>query len=190
MAPHRFGSSLRTVAERRRPDLAATDMARTHGHAPAGERLEGEAPYVRWRTATFLGGPRDTGFVAPLVVDRAMTCELSLSYVQRVLVPEPKEGDVVVMDNLSCDETAGVREAIEGAKAKLLDLPAYSPDLDPIELAFSKLKRPRAGRRSGPPRVCGGPSAGCWTASAPRSAANTYASAATPLRHPEERSRK
>lgn len=118
-----------------------TNMARTHGYAPAGERLEGEVPFGRWQTTTFLGGLRDTGFVAPLVVDGAMTGELFLAYVEKVLAPELKEGDVVVLDNLSCHRKAGVREAIEAAKAKILYLPAYSPDLNPIEMAFSKLKR-------------------------------------------------
>jgi transposase len=156
------------AAERRRPDVAArraewraevmpglgagkvvfldetaakTNMARTHGYAPRGARLEGEAPYRRWQTTTFLGAMRAGGFIAPMVVDGAMTGELFLAYVERVLVPELREGDVVVLDNLSCHKAAGVREAVEGAKAKILYLPAYSPDLNPIEMAFSKLKR-------------------------------------------------
>lgn len=120
---------------------AKTNMARTHGYAPAGERLHGEAPYGRWQTATFLGGLRAGGFVAPLVVDGAITGELFLAYVERVLAPELREGDVVVLDNLACHKKAGVREAVAAAGARLLYLPAYSPDLNPIELAFSKLKR-------------------------------------------------
>lgn len=120
---------------------AKTDMARTHGYAPRGRRLEGPVPYRRWQTTTFVGAMRAGGFVAPLVVDGAMTGELFEAYTRRVLLPELREGDVVVLDNLSCHRRAGVREAIEGKGCTLLLLPAYSPDLNPIEMAFSKLKR-------------------------------------------------
>jgi transposase len=120
---------------------AKTNMARTHGYAPKGQRLEGEAPYRRWQTTTFLGALRSGGFIAPLVVDGAMTSELFLAYVKQVLVKELKEGDVVVMDNLSCHTQKAVREALEGAGFRVEYQPPYSPDLNPIELAFSKLKR-------------------------------------------------
>jgi transposase len=120
---------------------AKTDMARTHGYAPRGRRLEGPVPYRRWQTTTFVGAMRLAGFLAPLVVDGAMTGELFEAYVRRVLLPELREGDVVVLDNLSCHKRAWVREAIEGKGCTLLLLPAYSPDLNPIEMAFSKLKR-------------------------------------------------
>lgn len=120
---------------------AKTNMARTHGYAPKGQRLQGHAPYRRWQTTTFLGAMRAAGFIAPLVVDGAMTGELFLAYVERVLVPELQPGDVVVMDNLSCHTQKAVRRLIEGAGCRVLYLPAYSPDLNPIELAFSKLKR-------------------------------------------------
>ncbi len=120
---------------------AKTDMARTHGYAPRGQRLEGPVPYRRWQTTTFVGAMRAAGFVAPLVVDGAMTGELFEAYTRRVLLPELRAGDVVVLDNLSSHRRAGVREAIEGKGCTLLLLPAYSPDLNPIELAFSKLKR-------------------------------------------------
>ena len=120
---------------------AKTNMARAHGYAPRGRRLEGAAPYRRWQTTTFVGAMRAGGFIAPLVVDGAMTSELFVAYVQRVLVPELSPGDVVVLDNLSCHKRAWVREAIEGKGCTLLLLPAYSPDLNPIEMAFSKLKR-------------------------------------------------
>jgi transposase len=156
------------AAEQRRPDVAArreqwrgelrpqldparlvfldetaakTDMTRTHGYAPCGQRLEGEAPYRRWQTTTFLGALRAEGFIAPLVVDGAMTSALFLAYVRRVLVPELQPGDIVVMDNLNCHTQKGVRAALEAAGCRALYLPAYSPDLNPIELAFSKLKR-------------------------------------------------
>jgi transposase len=120
---------------------AKTNMARTHGYAPRGQRLEGQAPYRRWQTATFLGALRGSGFVAPLVVDGAMTSELFLAYVERVLVPALRPGDVVVMDNLSCHTQRAVRAALEGAGCRVEYLPPYSPDCNPIELAFSKLKR-------------------------------------------------
>jgi transposase len=120
---------------------AKTNMARTHGYAPKGHRLEGHAPYRRWQTTTFLGAMRAEGFIAPLVVDGAMTTELFLAYVQRVLIPELSPGDVVVMDNLSCHTHQAVRQALEAAGCSVLYQPAYSPDLNPIELAFSKLKR-------------------------------------------------
>jgi transposase len=120
---------------------AKTNMTRTHGYAPRGERLGGRAPYRRWQTTTFLGAMRSGGFIAPLVVDGAMTSELFLAYVERVLIPELKPGDVVVMDNLSCHTQKAVREALEGAGFRVEYQPPYSPDLNPVELAFSKLKR-------------------------------------------------
>ncbi len=120
---------------------AKTTMTRTHGYAPKGERLEGYAPYRRWQTTTFLGAMSRGGFIAPLVVDGAMTGELFLAYVQRVLIPELQAGSVVVMDNLSCHTQQAVREALEAAGHSVLYQPPYSPDLNPIELAFSKLKR-------------------------------------------------
>jgi transposase len=159
---------VKVAAERSRPDVAArregwrgevmpgldagrlvfidetaakTDMARTHGYAPRGRRPEGEVPSRRWQTTTFVGAMRQGGFLAPLVVDGAITGELFEAYVRRVLVPELRAGDVVVLDDLSCHKRAGVREAIEAAGGTPLLLPPYSPDLNPIEMAFSKLKR-------------------------------------------------
>ena len=120
---------------------AKTNMSRTHGYAPRGERLEGHAPYRRWQTTTFLGAMRQGGFIAPMVVDGAMTGELFLAYVERVLIPELRPGDVVVMDNLSCHTQKAVREALEAKGFRAEYQPPYSPDLNPIELAFSKFKR-------------------------------------------------
>ncbi len=129
---------------------AKTNMTPTHGYAPRGQRLQGEAPYQRWQTTTFLGAMRAEGFTASLVVDGAMTSELFVAYVEGVLVPPLRPGDVVVMDNLSCHTQRVVRERIEAAGAGVLYLPAYSPDLNPIELAYSKLKRllRKAGERT------------------------------------------
>lgn len=120
---------------------ATTNMARTNGRAPRGERLHAAVPRGRWRTSTFVGALRADGFAAPLVLDGAMDGRAFLAYVQRVLAPALRPGDVLVMDNLSSHKVAGVREAVEAAGAALLYLPPYSPDLNPIELAFSKLKR-------------------------------------------------
>jgi transposase len=120
---------------------AKTNMTRTHGYAPKGERLEGEAPYRRWQTATFVGAMRATGFIAPMVRGGGVTSELFYAYVDQVLLKELKRGDVVVMDNLSCHTQAAVRRRLEAAGCTVRYQPPYSPDRNPIELAFSKLKR-------------------------------------------------
>ena len=120
---------------------AKTNMTRTHGYAPVGQRLVDEAPHGHWHTTTFVGALRVDGFIAPLVIDGAVNGELFQAYVEKVLVPQLRRGDVVVMDNLGSHTVAGVRRAIEGAGGELLYLPPYSPDLNPIENAFSKLKR-------------------------------------------------
>lgn len=116
-------------------------MARTRGRAPKGERLVCSVPHGHWHTTTFLSGLRTTGLVAPLVLDGAINGAAFLAYTKQFLVPVLEPGDVVVLDNLSSHKVSGVREAIEAAGATLLYLPPYSPDLNPIELAFSKLKR-------------------------------------------------
>jgi transposase len=120
---------------------AKTNMTRTHGYAPKGERLIDAAPHGHWHTTTFVGALRADGMVAPLVIDGAINGELFRAYVEQVLVPELRPGDVVVLDNLGSHKVAGVRRAIERAGCQLLFLPPYSPDLNPIENAFSKLKR-------------------------------------------------
>ncbi len=119
---------------------AKTNMTRTHGYAPRGQRLIDDAPHGHWHTTTFVGAIRADGFIAPLVLDGAINGEWFLAYVERVLVPELRRGDVVVLDNLGSHTAAGVRRAVEGAGCRLLYLPPYSPDLNPIEAAFSKLK--------------------------------------------------
>jgi transposase len=120
---------------------AKTNMTRTHGYAPRGQRLADAAPHGHWHTTTFVGALRVDGFIAPLVVDGAVNGELFRAYVEQQLVPALRAGDVVVMDNLGSHTVAGVRRAIEGAGCRLLFLPPYSPDLNPVENAFSKLKR-------------------------------------------------
>lgn len=117
-----------------------TKMARLYGWGPKSDRVVSAIPHGHWKTTTFLGALRSTGLTAPLVVDGAMTGELFLAYVKQHLVPTLKPRDIVVLDNLKCHTVAGVREAIEAVGATLEYLPPYSPDLNPIELLFSKLK--------------------------------------------------
>jgi transposase len=119
---------------------ASTNVARTHGRCPKGERLVMDVPHGHWQTTTFVSALRATGLTAPMVVDGAMTGDLFAAYVEQQLVPTLRPGDVVVMDNLACHKRPGVRRAIEGAGCELRLLPPYSPDLNPIEKAFSKLK--------------------------------------------------
>lgn len=119
---------------------ASTNMTRSHGRCPRGERLVMEVPHGHWKTTTFVVGLRASGLVAPTVVDGPMTGDVFVAYVQQQLVPTLRPGDVVVMDNLSSHKRSEVRPAIEAAGAELRYLPPYSPDLNPIERAFSKLK--------------------------------------------------
>lgn len=119
---------------------ASTNMARRYGRAPRGERLRAGVPHGHWRTTTFVGGLRLTGMVAPMVLDGPINSQAFQAYIDQVLVPELRPGDIVVMDNLGSHKGAGVRQAIAAAGARLLYLPPYSPDLNPIENAFSKLK--------------------------------------------------
>jgi transposase len=116
-------------------------MTRRLGRSPRGERLVAPIPQGHWHTTTFLCGLRHDGLVAPLVLDGAINGAAFLAYVQQMLCPTLRPGDIVVCDNLPSHKVAGVRAAIEACGAVLLYLPPYSPDLNPIELAFSKLKR-------------------------------------------------
>jgi len=119
---------------------ANTKMARLNGRCARGERLVGRVPHGHWKTITFVGALRCNGMTAPLVVDGAMTGPTFLSYVEQCLAPTLKRNDVVVMDNLPTHKVPGVRKAIEARGASLRYLPPYSPDLNPIEMAFSQLK--------------------------------------------------
>lgn len=115
-------------------------MARLRGRSPRGERCRAPIPHGHWKTTTFTAGLRLDGLVAPWLLDGAMDGEAFRVYVTRVLVPTLTAGDIVIMDNLPAHKVSGVREAIEAAGAELLYLPPYSPDFNPIELAFAKLK--------------------------------------------------
>lgn len=117
-----------------------TNMARKNGRAFKGERLRAGVPHGHWKTTTFVAGLRLTGMTAPMVLDGPINSQWFQAYVDQVLVPTLSPGDIVVMDNLGSHKGAGVRKAIEAVGATLLYLPPYSPDFNPIENAFSKLK--------------------------------------------------
>ncbi|MBR0642935.1 IS630 family transposase [Plastoroseomonas hellenica] len=119
---------------------ASTNMVRRYGWGPRGERLVDATPHGPWHTTTFVAGLRSTGFIAPLVSDGPMTGEAFLAYVEQFLAPALEPGDVVVMDNLAAHKVDGVRKAIHAVAASVMLLPAYSPDLNPIEQAFAKLE--------------------------------------------------
>jgi transposase len=119
---------------------AATNMARRYGRSPRGQRLDGPLPYGHWKTTTFVGGLTSRGFTAPYVVDGPMNGATFRAWVEQMLAPTLRSGDVVIMDNLAAHKVTGIREAIEARGAELLYLPPYSPDLNPIEQAFAKLK--------------------------------------------------
>jgi transposase len=118
----------------------STNMARLRGRAPRGERLIGKIPHGHWKTTTFVAGLRSTALTAPCVIDGPMNGNAFLAYVEQILAPSLKPGDIVVLDNLSAHKVPGVREAIATADARLLYLPPYSPDFNPIEQLFAKLK--------------------------------------------------
>jgi len=120
---------------------AKTNMTRRYGRSRLGTRLTEKTPCGRWETTTFLGALRNEGFIAPLTVEKPINGPLFLAWVEQHLAPVLKPGDIVVMDNLSSHKVTGIREAIEAAGAELRYLPPYSPDLNPIELAFSKFKK-------------------------------------------------
>lgn len=115
-------------------------MARRHGRCRRGERLRSGVPHGHWKTTTLIAGLRRTGMVAPMVLDGPINRDAFVAYVRQVLVPSLSPGDIVIMDNLSSHKAPAARDAIEAAGAKLLFLPPYSPDFNPIEQAFSKLK--------------------------------------------------
>lgn len=118
----------------------STKMARLHGRALRGERCRAAIPHGHWKTTTFTGALRLTGMTAPFVLDGPMNGAAFLAYVEQVLVPTLKPGDVVIMDNLPAHKPVAVREAIEQVGARLEFLPPYSPDFNPIENAFARLK--------------------------------------------------
>jgi transposase len=119
---------------------ASTKMARLRGRAKRGKRCRAAVPHGHWKTTTFTAGLRLGSLSAPMLLDGPMDGDAFLAYVAHVLVPELTPGDIVVIDNLPSHKVAGVRDAIKAAGASLLYLPPYSPDFNPIEMTFSKLK--------------------------------------------------
>jgi transposase len=117
-----------------------TNMTRFYGRAPRNQRVVDAVPHGHWKTSTFIGALRCDGLTAPGLFDGAINGDAFLAYVEQVLVPTLRKGDVVIMDNLGSHKVKGVREAIEAAGASLMFIPPYSPDLNPIEQAFAKLK--------------------------------------------------
>jgi transposase len=115
-------------------------MTRTHGRALRGQRLIGRVPHGRWTTMTFLAGLRVDGIIAPCVIDGPINGPMFLAWVTQFLVPNLRAGDIVVLDNLGSHKGQAVRRVIRDARAHRLLLPPYSPDLNPIEQAFAKLK--------------------------------------------------
>ena len=118
----------------------STNMARLRGRCRRGERLIGKVPHGHWKITTFVAGLRRDAITAPFVIDQPMNSAIFKAYLEQCLVPTLKPGDIVVMDNLSSHKSDEVRQIIEAAGANLLYLPPYSPDFNPIEQAFSKLK--------------------------------------------------
>jgi transposase len=118
----------------------STNMVRLRGRAPRGIRVIGQVPLGKWTTITFVAALRYDKMTAPMVVDGPMTGEMFLAYVEQCLVPTLKRNDIVVMDNLRAHKVPGIQEAIEKARATLRYLPKYSPDLNPIEMSYSKFK--------------------------------------------------
>jgi transposase len=119
---------------------ARTDMTRRHAWADVGTRALGRAPGGHWKTTTFLAGLTTRGLIAPFVLDGPMDRAAFTEYVRQVLVPELRPGDIVILDNLPGHKGEEAAELVEACGAKLLFLPPYSPDLNPIEMLFSKLK--------------------------------------------------
>lgn len=118
----------------------ATNMAPRYGWGVRGKRVVGRAPHGHWKTTTFVGGLTTKGFIAPFVIDCPMNRDIFETWVEQCLVPELPEHAVVVMDNLSAHKGSRVPKLIEAAGGEALYLPPYSPDLNPIEQAFAKLK--------------------------------------------------
>lgn len=117
-----------------------TNMTRPNGRAPRGQRLLGQVPWGHWQTTTFLAGLRHDAIVAPLVLDGPVNGAAFRAYIEQFLAPTLSPGDIVIADNLPSHKVAGIREAIQARSAEFLLLPPYSPDQNPIEQVFAKLK--------------------------------------------------
>ena len=116
-------------------------MTRLYGRAPAGQRVAEATPQSHWKVVTLISALRVSGMVAPMTVEAATDGEIFLAYVEHFLCPQLRPGDVAIMDNLSAHKVDGIRQLVETTGARLLYLPPYSPDLNPIEKAWSKIKQ-------------------------------------------------
>jgi len=132
-----------------------TKMVRGYGRCRRGRRLIGKQPWGHWKTTTFTAGLRCDGISAPWVLDGPMNRDAFLTYVETVLAPTLSHGDMVVIDNLPAHKGEAVRTLIENRGATLVFLPPYSPDLNPIEMAFAKLKELLRKKKSVPSKTCG-----------------------------------
>ena len=148
-------------------------MARTHGRAPRGQRLPMSVPHGHWHTSTVIAGLTLRGIVAPCVLDGPVNRVAYETYVEQVLVPELWPRDLVMLDNLSGHNGSRVRDRVHTAAAQLVFLPPYSPDFNPIELAFSKLKSLLRKAAEGSPKASGTPSDASSTPSRQPNAATT-----------------
>ena len=145
-----------------------TKMTRLRGRARRGARLKADAPFGHWATQTFIAGLRCDGLTAPWVIDQPMDRQIFATYVETQLAPMLQQGDVVILDNLASHKSEKAEAILKQRGAWFLFLPPYSPDLNPIEMAFAK----RAQRPSGPSTNCGVPSA-ISVASSPHTNAKT-----------------
>ena len=129
----------------------STNMAPRYGRGPKGERVEGVAPHGHWKTTTFVAALRHDRITAPCVFDGPINGTAFKAWIEQALAPTLEPGDIVILDNLSSHKVAGIKQAIEARGAKLVYLPPYSPDLNPIEQVFAKLKHllRKAGARTG-----------------------------------------
>lgn len=127
--------------------FGTTDMTRLYGWGPSGSRVIDAAPHSHWKTTTYVVALRLEGLFAPMVIDGALDGALFLKYVRQELAPAMRSGDILVMDNLQTHRIKGVAEALAERGASVLYLPPYSPDLNPIEMAFSKVKNELRRRR-------------------------------------------
>jgi transposase len=153
---------------------ATTNMVRRYGRSPRGQRVKGYAPNGHWKMTTFVAGLTADGIIAPLVVDQPMNRAIFTQFVRQFLAPQLAPGDIVIMDNLSSHKGVEVSALIEARGAELLFLPPYSPDLNPIENAFAKLKELRARQPSEPGKTCGTESECSSASSRPRNAQTTF----------------
>jgi transposase len=148
-------------------------MTRTHGWAPRGQRLLAKVPHGQWDTTTFLAALRHDRIEAPCLFDGPINGERFLAYVRQMLVPTLRPGDVVVLDNLGSHKSQAVRQAIRTVGAKRIFLPKYSPDLNPIEQVFAKLKTLLARPQRDPPTTSASRSANSLKATNPKNVPTT-----------------